>query len=150
MFPLVYISSAYTKGDQGLNVRFQMDMFKKLVQMTAMPVAPLWLHFQHIAHPMPYEFWMDYDKAVILRCDALVRLNVSYPEYGYFQAESSGADREVAFAKEIGVPVLFNLQDLDTWLTSEWPKLKRQTLSESKLLQQALSAAQTQTVSDTT
>lgn len=148
MLPLVYISSAYTKGDQGMNVRFQMDMFKQLVSMNAMPVAPLWSHYQHIAHPMPYEFWMGYDKAVILRCDALIRLNVSYPEHGYFQAESSGADREVAFAQAKGIPVFFNLKDLDTWLKNEWPKLEPHL--ESKLLQPAPSEARTQMVSDTT
>lgn len=42
-----------------------------------------------------YEEWMEMCFAVLARCDLLVRI----------EGKSPGADREVAFAEEIGIPV---------------------------------------------
>lgn len=98
----VFISSPYTVGDQGENVRKQMDMFDQLYQSQYIPFAPLLYHFQHIVHPLGYEQWMEMDFAMLEVCDIVLRL----------PGESSGADREVDFAKEKGIPVVTSFYDL--------------------------------------
>lgn len=47
---------------------------------------------------LDYEEWMEIDFQIILRCDGLIRL----------PGESKGADREVAFAKTLNLPVSFH------------------------------------------
>lgn len=49
-----------------------------------------------------YEQWISLDKSWISTCQALLRL----------PGPSKGADREVAWAKEIGVPVFKTIKDL--------------------------------------
>ena len=98
----VFISSPYTLGDQGENVRKQMDMFNQLFKIGYMPFAPLLYHFQHMVHPLGYEEWMEIDFAMLDVCDIVLRL----------PGESSGADREVLYAKEVGIPVVHSFLDL--------------------------------------
>jgi len=98
----VYIASPYTKGDTAINVKRQLDTFDILMDKGYFPFAPLYSHFQHMAHPRPYEDWMTYDLEWILVCDCVLRLD----------GESSGADREVAHAKEHGIPVYYSLEEL--------------------------------------
>ena len=98
----VYIASPYTLGDVAVNVKAQIDMVDKLMDEGFAPFAPLYSHFQHMAHPRPYEDWVEIDKIWVLACDCLLRLD----------GESSGADGEVALAKRNNIPVFYSLQDL--------------------------------------
>lgn len=98
----VFISSPYTLGDQGENVRRQMDWFKKLFNNNYIPFAPLLYHFQHMVHPLTYEEWMEIDFSMLETCDVVLRLD----------GESSGADREVEYAKEKGIPVVYSIVEL--------------------------------------
>lgn len=119
--PLVYIASAYTKGDVGINTRFQCEIWDRLwTDGLVAPLAPLWSHFQHVLFPMPYQSWVEYDSQIIPRCDALLRLNAVHKPTGYFQAESSGADGEVALATALGIPVFFSVETLYQWSRTEW------------------------------
>jgi hypothetical protein len=52
--------------------------------------------------PPGYERMMEMDFNILGRCDALLRL----------RGESAGSDREVAFAREHGIPVHFCLQEV--------------------------------------
>lgn len=52
-------------------------------------------HLWDAEHGHGYEYWMTQCFAWVRRCDALVRL----------PGESSGADREAALARELGIPV---------------------------------------------
>lgn len=59
-----------------------------------------------------YEHWMAYDMAYLEACHAVLRI----------PGESPGADREVAFARVIGVPVFYAMGDLlGHSLTMGWP-----------------------------
>src|SRR5262245_34840547 len=74
--PLVYVASPYTKGDQAINVNYQCRMFDAMMNDgIVIPIVPLWSHFQHTICPRHYQDWIDYDLAIISRCDALIRLN---------------------------------------------------------------------------
>ena len=87
------------------------------------PYAPLWSHFQHLAHPRDYQDWVDYDLAIIDKMDACVRLNaVGFIAGGspvnykvYTQIDSSGADGEVARFKEQSKPVFYSVNDVVNW-----------------------------------
>jgi len=98
----VYIASPYTKGDTAVNVRRQLDAVEELMNLGFAPFAPLYSHFQHMVHPRPYQDWIDIDLQWVEACDCLLRLD----------GESSGADGEVEFAKQLGIPVYYSVEDL--------------------------------------
>lgn len=99
----VYIASPYTIGDKEDNVRKQIDTFSELINRGYTPFAPLLSHFVHTIHPKCYETWMDWDFTWIKQCDVVLRL----------PGCSSGADREVEFAKSIGVDVVYSIEELE-------------------------------------
>lgn len=99
---VVYIASPYTIGDKEFNVNVQIVTYHLLQTKGYAPIAPLLSHFVHKQYPMPYESWLKIDFELIRRSDAVLRL----------PGESSGADREVAFAKENGIPVFESVEDL--------------------------------------
>jgi len=98
----VYIASPYTKGDIAVNVKRQLDAADKLIELGYAPFAPLYSHFQHMAHPRPYNDWLRLDFEWITVCDCLLRLN----------GESDGADQEVALAAKLGIPVVYSINEL--------------------------------------
>ena len=114
--PLVYIASPYTKGDPAINTSFQMEIFHQLFdEGLVYPVAPLMSHFLHLYRPRSYVDWIDYDLAILARCDALLRLNPNYPYLNYIVTESSGATLEIARAKGLGLPVFYARNTLNAW-----------------------------------
>lgn len=98
----VYIASPYTKGDVAVNVKVQLDCANDLMNLDFAPFAPLYSHFQHMAHPRPYADWIKVDLEWVLRCDCLLRL----------PGESSGADGEVEYAKENGKKIFYSIDEL--------------------------------------
>jgi hypothetical protein len=128
---LVYIASPYTKGDQALNVRFQMRIWDVLLDLGVVPVAPLWSHFQHMHSPRTYDEWVAYDNEIIKRCDVLVRLdaNESTPAGPYTMRESPGADAEVALALSLGKPVCYSIFEL-AFLLGKVSQLEAMSWSE--------------------
>ncbi len=114
--PVIYIASAYTKGDVAINVRFQMETFDTLMGIGLVwPVAPLWTHFQHLVFPRPYEDWIAYDNALLPLYDGCLRLVAEYPRMKYTEANSSGADKEVEQFLKAEKPVFYNIRDLHSW-----------------------------------
>lgn len=116
---LVYVASAYTKGDPAINTHFQCRVFDTLMNDgIVFPYVPLRSHFQHVMFPRPYRDWMQYDHAIITRMDGLIRLtvNVAMPDgENYTQEDSDGADCDVALAQGLGIPVFFNYASLYEW-----------------------------------
>lgn len=99
----VYIAGPYSKGDQAMNVREAIHMADVLIERHYCPYVPHLTHFWHFLSPKPYEFWLEYDAAWVLQCDAVLRL----------PGESSGADREVTLAGHADIPVAYDLDELD-------------------------------------
>jgi hypothetical protein len=98
----VYIASPYANGDTAINVKRQIDAGDALISNGFAPFIPLLYHFQHLVHPRPNSDWMNIDLEWVKACDALLRL----------PGISDGADQEVDCAKQNGIPVFYNLEDL--------------------------------------
>jgi hypothetical protein len=100
----VFVSGPYTLGDVAVNVKNAMDVGNDLINMGYYPFVPHLSHFMHMANPQPYETWLFLDLKFLECCDARIRIG----------GESNGADKEVAHARKLGIPVYFNLWDLTT------------------------------------
>lgn len=108
--PKIYISSPYTIGDAGSNVKKQIDLAHLLMDLGFAPFVPLLSHFLHISRPRPYQDWISWDLEWIRPCDALIRL----------KGISKGADVEVAFAKKNNIPVFYTLSELMEYTIMKW------------------------------
>lgn len=98
----IYIASPYTLGDVAVNVRESLFVADELVKNQFVPFVPLLSHFWHLVSPKPYEVWLEYDLQWIESCDGLLRVG----------GKSEGADAEVEFAKEIGIPVFYSIEEV--------------------------------------
>lgn len=117
--PIVYVASAYTKGDPAVNVHFQCKVFNELMNDGLVwPFIPLFSHFVHTVCPRPYADWIAYDNAFLPLFDACLRLTVTCEAMGkdYIVAESSGADGEVKNFRAQGKPVFFDKESLYVWV----------------------------------
>jgi nucleoside 2-deoxyribosyltransferase len=104
--PLVYIAGPYTKPDPVENTTHVIALASELVDEGLItPLVPHLTLLWHLVRPRPLEFWYEYDVATLARCDALFRM----------PGESTGADREVEFARAHDIPVFTDLKDLREW-----------------------------------
>jgi hypothetical protein len=108
---MVYIASPYTKGDNFVNVQRQITTAIELLQHDGIiPFSPLLNSvFVNMQHEFAYDKWLEADFVYLSRCDVLLRLS----------GESSGADKEVAKARELGKPVFYSIKDLLLWSKGE-------------------------------
>lgn len=106
----VYIASPYTLGDVAVNVKRQIDMANQLMNRGFAPFWPLHSHFQHLVCPRPYEDWIKVDLEWVLVCDAVLRLT----------GESKGADGEVKYANDHGIPVFTSVSELERYRAEEF------------------------------
>jgi nucleoside 2-deoxyribosyltransferase len=91
----VYVAGPYTHPDPVVNTRNAILAGDELAQCGHIPWIPH-LNIQwHMVCPHEPDFWYQYDLFWLDSCDAVLRLS----------GESTGADREVAFAKAKGIPV---------------------------------------------
>lgn len=99
---LIYIASAYSLGDQALNVRRQIEAADKLLEMGHIPFIPCLSHLWHLISPKSYEEWLRIGIEWLRRCDALLRLD----------GLSIGADLEVAEAKRLCMLIYYGLENV--------------------------------------
>ena len=98
----VYVAGSYTQGDTILNVRNAILTAEELVEVGLVPYVPHLSAFWHFIAPHEYQFWLDYDLKWLEHCDILLRI----------PGESHGADREVEYAIERGIPVYYSIEEL--------------------------------------
>lgn len=99
----VYVAGPYSKGDIVVNVRNAIIAGNNLRALGYTPFVPHLSMFWHMLVPHhDIEYWYVYDMEWLEVCDAVFRL----------PGESVGADREVARAKELGIPVVTSYLDL--------------------------------------
>lgn len=109
MKPLVYLAGPYT-ADPVANTRRAIFAARDLwaTGKVAVVVPHLSLVADLVA-PMTRDDWYRFDLDIVARCDAVYRLD----------GESPGADAEVAFAEERGIPVFRAKWELVAW-AGEW------------------------------
>ena len=98
----IYIAGQYTIGDPAVNVKRAIDAAEKVSALGHIPFIPHLTHFWHMIHPHEYEFWMMQDIEWLKVCDAILRL----------PGESTGADREVGIAQELGLRLFFSIENV--------------------------------------
>lgn len=97
----VYIASPYTHGDVVANVRAVVLAANELVAVGFIPFLPHLSFFWHYLCPHEVEFWYQQDLAWLDKCDCLLRL----------PGDSPGADNEVRYARDQGIPVYFTIAE---------------------------------------
>lgn len=95
--PLVYIAGPLTKPDPIRTSRHAIAVHLELLELKIPSICPHLSTFAHFHTPKDYEQWLWLDFEHIKRCDLLLRLI----------GDSPGADREVVFARELGLPIIF-------------------------------------------
>jgi hypothetical protein len=98
----IFISGPYTLGDVAQNVKKAMDAANELINKGYAPFCPHLTHFLHMNNFQPYEKWLAIDIAYLKVCDCLLRL----------PGESKGADAEVKMAIDLGIPVYYDLKEI--------------------------------------
>lgn len=105
----VYVAGLYTIGDPVENTR-KAILAGDSISKIAIPYIPHISLLWHLIAPHEVEFWYTYDLHWLRVCDALWVIS--------YDANSKGVNREIAEAKEQGLPVFFKKEELEEWLTS--------------------------------
>ena len=104
----VYVAGPMTGNTMVANVRRAIVAADALLEAGHAPFVPHLFYFWNQIREHSYEMWMDLDLRWLKACDAIVRL----------PGESPGADREVAAARHLAIPVF---EGVDAFL-SEHPR----------------------------
>ena len=97
----VFISAPFS-SNPGHNLNLVVKVADELRKAGLVPFVPhLYMLYDSIS-PDTYEAWMDMCLAELELRDVVLRL----------PGHSPGADREVALAEELGMPVYYSLDDL--------------------------------------
>lgn len=101
--PRIYIAGPITKGNQFVNVYEAMQTWETLRNAGFFPFCPHLSALFELAGvaSLSHEEWLEYDFEWLGVCDGLFRM----------PGESVGADMEVEFAKEHGIPVFHNIHE---------------------------------------
>ena len=102
----VFIAGPLETGGIYQNVHNAVQVASRLLKQGFLPYLPhICVQWAFIDPSIGYEDWMAMDFAWVSRCDALFRL----------PGLSHGADREVTHAKNFGIPVFYDFQELEAW-----------------------------------
>jgi len=105
MKKLIYIAAPYTYPDPVENTHKVIQIAEKVIQAGHTPYIPHLNLLWHLIVPHPPRFWYIYDLEILKRCDILLRMDGS----------SEGADREVQFAKDNNILIIYGIDDLMNW-----------------------------------
>lgn len=106
---VIYIASPYRNGNLEENVITSLEAAEAVIRLGHIPYPPLLNHYWGKIFHHEQDFWLMYDLVFLARCDALVRL----------PGKSEGADGEVKFAEENGIPVYYGLNELGVHLAGK-------------------------------
>ena len=106
---LCYIAGPYTVPDPIENIHDAVLIAEELQHSGWVTCVVPHLNFGwHMICPHPADYWYIYDLAFLARCDCLLRI----------PGDSVGADKEVEFAEERGIPVFHKVVDVVAWAMS--------------------------------
>ena len=102
----VYVAGPMSNGDTGQHIRNAIELASWIYERGAIPYIPHLTHFWHMIRSHTYEEWLDMDMEWLEICDALICL----------PGLSPGTDREIARARDLGIPVFTDREALAQWL----------------------------------
>lgn len=114
---LVYISGPISPKNGRLiedNVVAGLEMLLDLTKRGIPAFSPQIQAIYPSAHMVPYATWMEYDFAVIDFCTHMLML------YGW--QKSTGACQEKEYADDKGIPVAYNIEELEIILNARGSK----------------------------
>lgn len=100
----VYVAGPYSADPEGGTAR-AIDAGEDLRRAGLAPFVPHLFHYWDKRHPLPYEEVLALDLEWLRACQGLLRL----------PGDSAGADREVAEAMRLGLPVFHDVPSLLAW-----------------------------------
>lgn len=102
----VFIASPYTRGEIDKNMQNQKDISNKLIDLGFCPL-PIALCYHQLAIDLPREYnvWIELTANWIQKCDCILRL----------PGESLGADNELEIAKELNMPIFYEIEELKNY-----------------------------------
>ncbi len=108
---LVYIAGPIHSGQRAteLNVRDALATAEALTEVGFAVYVPHLSMFWNVTFPHDEEFWLDLDRHIILRCDAVFRM----------PGASKGADMEERWACENGIPVFYDTAEMSRMLKDD-------------------------------
>ena len=90
----IYIASPYTSSPKENTLKV-LEVADRLLELGCIPIVPHLTHWWHEISPHKREVWLEIGLAQLEGCDVVLRL----------EGESPGADAEVEYARELGIPV---------------------------------------------
>ncbi len=99
---LIYVAGPYAYPDPVVNTRNAILAAEEIVKKGHTPYIPHLTMAWHLVVPHETDFWYEYDLKFLPLCDSLFRIS----------GESKGADREVSLAKNLGMDVYYNLEEI--------------------------------------
>jgi hypothetical protein len=111
----IYIAGPYTDPDPASNTLAAIMEGHALLDLGFAPFVPHLTHYMECLQHRPYEQWLEMDFAWLRVADGVLRL----------PGASSGADREVALARELGIPVFESRKELAEYVWPTPPTLTR-------------------------
>jgi hypothetical protein len=100
MKPIIYVAGAYT-GNELANTKKAMAVGDVVIGLGGIPFVPHLFHFWHEHSPKEYGIWMEIDEHFLLVSNAVFKISNSH-----------GANQEERVAKEKGIPVFYNENEL--------------------------------------
>jgi hypothetical protein len=102
----VFVSGPYTNGDTETNVKNATEVANSLIDMGCLPLVPHLWHYIEVNHPKRYETWLNLALSLLKKADIYLRLD----------GQSSGADVEESYAKELNIPRFYTIEKLKEYI----------------------------------
>lgn len=107
---VIYVAgplSAKVPSGVPTNVARAIDISNELVKRGYAPIVPHLSYYQNLraqaqGKGIDYETWMSVDFRLLERCDAM-----------FVIAQSPGTNREILFARDLGIPIFTSLEELE-------------------------------------
>jgi hypothetical protein len=99
----IYVSGPLSTGDRQANLRRAIEATRELIRRGYAPLCPHLTHYVDPTDELGHDTWLEVDRPWVLAADAVLRL----------PGVSVGADMEVAWAHEVGIPVVYSIDELE-------------------------------------
>lgn len=103
MNKLIYLAGPYGSPEkQEANVAQAIEFAEKIANLGFYPFVPHFYHWWGLKYEHTYEFWMELDMNWLSRSEGLLRM----------PGDSPGGDREVKYARSLGLPVFYTIEEM--------------------------------------